>query len=66
MESTNIYHVNLYNYLIENNRSAIILNSLATKLLKRSRSRRNKMDKIDSEAIAKYIIIRKNNIIAMK
>jgi len=66
MESTNIYHVNLYNYLIENNCSAIILNSLETKLLKSSRIRKNKTDKIDSEAIAKYIIIRKNNIIAMK
>ncbi|WP_276929849.1 IS110 family transposase [Ferroplasma acidiphilum] len=37
MESTNIYHVNLYNYLIENIRSGIILNSLVTELLKSSR-----------------------------
>ncbi|HII81953.1 MAG TPA: IS110 family transposase [Ferroplasma sp.] len=66
MESTNIYHVNLYNYLIDNNSSAIILNPLETKLLKSSRIRKNKTDKIDAEAIAKYIIIRKNNIIAMK
>ncbi|WP_257788222.1 IS110 family RNA-guided transposase [Ferroplasma acidiphilum] len=65
MESTSIYHVNLYNYLIENSRSAIILNSLETKLLKSSRIRKNKTDKIDAEAIAKYIIIRKNNIITM-
>ena len=28
MESTNIYHVNLYNYLINNNRNTILLNPL--------------------------------------
>ena len=39
---------------------------METKLLKSSRIRKNKTDKIDAEAIAKYIIIRKNNIIAME
>jgi len=66
MESTNIYHVNLYNYLINNNRNTILLNPIETKLLKSSRIRKNKTDKIDAEAIAKYIIIRKNNIITME
>ena len=64
-ESKNIYHVNLYNYLIGNNYNAIILNSMETKLMKDSRIRKNKTDKIDAESIAKYIIIRKNNIMSM-
>ena len=38
---------------------------METKLLKSSRIRKNKTDKIDAEAIAKYIIIRKSNIITM-
>ena len=66
MESTNIYHVNLYTYLINNNRNTILLNPIETKLLKSSRIRKNKTDKIDAEAIAKYIIIRKSNIITME
>ncbi len=66
IESTGIYHVNLYTFLINNNCNVILLNPMETKLLKSSRIRKNKTDKIDAEAIAKYIIIRKNNIIAMK
>ena len=65
MESTNIYHFNLYNFLIENGYSPMLLNSIETKLMKRSRIRRNKTDKIDSEAIARYLIISKNNTINM-
>ena len=65
IESTGIYHVNLYTFLINNNCNIILLNPLETKLLKSSRIRKNKTDKIDAEAIAKYIIIRKNNIITM-
>ena len=66
IEPIGIYHVNLYTYLINNNYNIILLNPLETKLLKSSRIRKNKTDKIDAEAIAKYIIIRKNNIITMK
>ena len=66
IESTGIYHVNLYTYLINNNCNIILLNPMETKLLKSSRIRKNKTDKIDAEAIAKYIIIRKNNIITME
>ena len=55
IESTGIYHVNLYTYLINNNCNIILLNPLETKLLKSSRIRKNKTDKIDAEAIAKYI-----------
>jgi transposase len=65
MESTNIYHVNLYNCLIENGYSPMLLNSIETRMMKRSRIRRNKTDKIDSEAIAKYLIISKNKAISM-
>lgn len=65
MESTNIYHVNLYNFLIDNGYNPLLLNSIETKLMKRSRIRRNKTDKIDSEAIARYLIISKNNAINM-
>ena len=65
MESTNIYHFNLYNFLIENGYNPVLLNSIETKLMKRSRIRRNKTDKIDSEAIARYLIISKNNTISM-
>ena len=66
MESTNIYHVNLYSYLIENSYNPILLNPIETKLLKSSRIRKNKTDRIDSEAIARYIIIYKNNTISME
>ena len=38
---------------------------METKLLKSSSIRKNKTDKIDLEALAKYIITRKNNIISM-
>ena len=65
MESTNIYHVNLYNFLIDNGYNPLLLNSIEIKLMKRSRIRRNKTDKIDSEAIARYLIISKNNAINM-
>ena len=37
-----------------------------TKLHTQPRIRKNKTDKIDAEAIAKYIIIRKSNIITME
>ena len=66
IESTRIYHVNLYTFLINNNYNIILLNPMETKLLKSSRIRKNKTDKIDAEAIAKYIIIRKHNIITME
>ncbi len=66
MESTNIYHVNLYSYLIENSYNPILLNPIETKLLKSSRIRKNKTDRIDSEAIARYIIIYRNNTISME
>ena len=65
MESTNIYHVNLYNFLIESGYNPVPLNSIETKLMKRFRIRSNKTDKIDSEAIARYLIISKNNTISV-
>ena len=40
IESTGIYHVNLYTYLINNNYNIILLNPLETKLLKSSRINR--------------------------
>jgi len=48
MESTNIYHVNLYNYLTENNYNTVILNPMETKLLKKARIRKNKTDTYQS------------------
>ena len=65
MESTNIYHLNLYNFLIESGYNPVLLNPVETKLMKRSRIRRNKTDKIDSWAIARYLVISKNNAINM-
>ena len=65
MESTNIYHLNLYNFLIESGYNPVLLNPVETKLMKRSRIRRNKTDKIDSWAIAGYLVISKNNTINM-
>lgn len=65
MESTNIYHLNLYNFLIESGYNPVLLNPVETKLMKRSRIRRNKTDKIDSWAIARYLVISKNNTINM-
>ena len=65
IKSTGIYHVNLYTYLINKNCNIILLNPMETKLLRSSRIGENKTDKIDAEVIAKYIIIRKNNIITM-
>ncbi len=61
MESTNIYHLNLYNYLINNGSNPVLLNSIETGIIKR-----NKTDKIDSESIAKYLIISNNNTINME
>ena len=66
MESTNIYHLNLYNFLIENEYNPVLLNSIETKIIKRTRIRRNKTDKIDSESIARYLIISNNNTINME
>ena len=43
----------------------MLLNSIETRMMKRSRIRRNKTDKIDAEAIARYLIISKNNTISM-
>ncbi len=66
IEFTWIYHINLCTYLIDNNYNIILLNPLETKLLKSSKIRMNKTNKIDAEAITQYIIIRKNDIIAME
>ena len=57
IESTGIYHVSLYTFLINNNCNIILLNPMETKLLKNSRIRKNKTDKIDAEAIAQNNII---------
>ena len=65
MESTNIYHANLYNFLIESGYNPVLLSPVETKLMKRSRIRRNKTDKIDSWGIARYLVISKNNTINM-
>ena len=45
MESTGIYHLNLYSYLIENGYNPVLLNSIETGIIKRSRIRKNKTDK---------------------
>ena len=42
MESTNIYQLNLYNYLINRGYKPVLLNSIETKMMKRSRIRKNK------------------------
>lgn len=42
MESTNIYHLNLYNYLINRDYKPVLLNSIETKMMKKSRIRKNK------------------------
>ncbi|WMT51062.1 MAG: IS110 family transposase [Ferroplasma sp.] len=65
MESTNIYHLNLYSFLIGHNFNPLLLNSIETKIIKKSRIRKNKTDKIDSEAIARYPIISGNNTVNM-
>ncbi|WMT50867.1 MAG: transposase [Ferroplasma sp.] len=43
----------------------MLLNSIETKIIKKSRIRKNKTDKIDSEAIARYPIISGNNTVNM-
>ena len=40
MESTNIYHLNLYNYLINRYYKPVLLNSIETKMMKKSRIRK--------------------------
>ena len=47
MESTNIYPVNLYSCLIENGYNPVLLNSIKTKMMKTSRIRKKKTDKIN-------------------
>ncbi|MCL5992268.1 MAG: IS110 family transposase [Bacteroidetes bacterium] len=46
----------MYTFLIKNNFNIMLLNLMETKLLKSSSIRKNKTDKIDLEALAKYII----------
>ena len=65
MESTNIYHLNLYSFLIGHNYNPLLLNSIETKIIKKSRIRKNKTDRIDSEAMAGYLIISGNNTVNM-
>ena len=48
--------------MVHNHYKPVLLNSIETKMMKKSRIRKNK---IDSEAIAKYLIISNSNTINM-
>ena len=49
IESTGIYHINLYTYLINNNCNIILLNPLETKLLKSSREKEKGRNEIEKQ-----------------
>lgn len=57
VESTGIYHIPLCEYMKKRSTELTVLNGIETKGLKDSRIRKTKTDKIDAEAIARYLTI---------
>ena len=57
MESTGIYHLPLYRYLRNSGFHVRILNGLEVRGMKKSRVRKTTNDAIDSESIARYLMV---------
>jgi len=63
MESTGVYHLNLYLYLIDNNRKAAVVNPLLIHNFAKSISlRKTKTDKKDAETIADFALSNQQKI----
>ena len=60
MESTGIYHLPLYRYLRDRGFHVRILNGLEVRGMKKSRVRKTTNDSIDSESIARYLMVSKD------
>ena len=60
MESTGIYHLPLYRYLRNSGFHVRILNGLEVRGMKKSRVRKTTNDSIDSESIARYLMVSKD------
>ncbi len=60
MESTGIYHLPLYTYLRNSGFHVRILNGLEVRGMKKSRVRKTTNDSIDSESIARYLMVSKD------
>ena len=60
MESTGIYHIQLYNHLRTGGFPVRILNGLEVRGMKQSRVRKTTNDAIDAESIARYLMIRED------
>ena len=60
MESTGIYHLPLYRYLRDNGFHVRILNGLEVRGMKKSGVRKTTNDSIDSESIARYLMVSKD------
>ena len=60
MESTGIYHLPLYRYLRDSGFHVRILNGLEVRGMKKSRVRKTTNDSIDSESIARYLMVSKD------
>ena len=60
MESTGIYHLPLYRYLRNSGFHVRILNGLEVRGMKKSRVRKTTNDAIDSESIARYLMVSKD------
>ena len=60
MESTGIYHIPLYNHLRTGGFPVRILNGLEVRGMKQSRVRKTTNDSIDSESIARYLMVSKD------
>ena len=56
MESTGIYHIPLYSFLVSRGFGVRVLNGLEVRGMKKSRIRKTSNDSIDAESIAEYLM----------
>lgn len=59
MESTSIYYLNLFSFLVENNINTVIINPSAIKSFAELKSRGSKSDRKDAYIIAEYLLYTK-------
>lgn len=59
MESTSIYYLNLFSFLVENNINTVVINPSAIKSFAEFKSRGSKSDRKDASIIAEYLLYTK-------
>lgn len=59
MESTSIYYLNLFSFLIENNINTVVINPSAIKSFAEFKSRGSKSDRKDASIISEYLLYTK-------